>query len=81
MITHNEITTVGKFNKTHGINGEISATINAPINAVRKCSCIVCNIDGILVPFFIKDIRNKSSETVLFNIEQQHDHSHGAHRS
>jgi len=69
MITLNEITSVGKFNKTHGINGEISASINAPINAVRKCSCIVCNIDGILVPFFINGIRSKSSETFLFDID------------
>ena len=69
MITSDEIIAIGKFNKPHGINGEISATINAPLAVLDNCSCIVSDIDGIFVPFFIKDYRSKSQETVLITID------------
>ena len=69
MITSDEIIAIGKFNKTHGINGEISATINAPEVVLDNCSCIVCDIDGIFVPFFVKEFRNKSQEVFLLTID------------
>lgn len=69
MITIDEIISIGKFNKAHGINGELSATITAPQVVLDNCSCIVCDIDGIFVPFFIKDYRTKSQETFLLSID------------
>lgn len=69
MITIDEIISIGKFNKAHGINGELSATITAPQVVLDNCSCIVCDIDGIFVPFFIKDYRTKSHETFLLSID------------
>lgn len=70
MITRDEIIAIGKFNKTHGINGEISATINTPDVVLDECSCIVCDINGIFVPFFIKESRYKSQDTLLLTIEE-----------
>ena len=69
MITIDEIISICKFNKAHGINGELSATITAPQVVLDNCSCIVCDIDGIFVPFFIKDYRIKSQETFLLSID------------
>ena len=69
MIRSDEIIAIGKFNKPHGINGEISATINAPEAVLNDCSCIVCDIDGIFVPFFIKDFRIKSQDTLLITVD------------
>ncbi len=69
MITRDEIIAIGKFNKPHGINGEIAATINAPEAVLDNCSCIVCDIDGIFVPFFIKESRYKSQDTLLLTID------------
>lgn len=69
MITSDEIIAIGKFNKTHGINGEISASITAPVAVLENCSCIMCDIDSIFVPFFIKDYRSKSQETFLLSID------------
>lgn len=69
MITSDEIIAIGKFNKPHGINGEIAATINAPEALLDKCTCIVCDIDGIFVPFFVNDFRKKSQETFLLDID------------
>ena len=69
MITRNEIAVVGKFNKAHGIKGELSATSSMPAESLKLCSCIVCDIDGIFVPFFIKFIREKSQNTFLLTID------------
>jgi len=69
MITQQDITAIGKFNKPHGIHGEISASISAPIELLRQCSCVICDIDGILVPFFLNDIRNKSLQSVLLKVD------------
>ena len=69
MISREEITCIGHFNKTHGINGEISATINSPLNVMDDCKCLVCNIDGIFVPFFPSNVRQKTSESMLITID------------
>lgn len=69
MITRDEITPIGKFAKPHGINGELSATISAPLDLEHDCRCLVCDIDGIFVPFFVSGVRRKSSETILITID------------
>ena len=69
MITSDQITSIGKFAKPHGINGEISAIIQASADELHRFSCVICSIDGIYVPFFITGIRTKSHETVLLTID------------
>lgn len=68
MIRLFEIAEAGVFNKPHGINGEISATldIDVDLNTVR---CIVVSVDGIFVPFFLSSVRPKTAETVLLTID------------
>ena len=69
MITRNEITHIGRFNKTHGIAGEISATLQVPVSVLQESKCIVCDVDGIYVPFFIGNTRDKTASTVLLTID------------
>ena len=69
MISRDGISLIGKFNKPHGINGEISAIVNVPIDVLNADSCILCEIDGAYVPFFINDIRQKSHDSVLLSID------------
>lgn len=76
MITREELIAIGHYNKPHGVNGEISATVFVDIDVLRDLSCVVTEIDGIFVPFFINSLRPKTAETVLFcidgiNTEQQ----------
>lgn len=68
MILRTDITEAGVFNKPHGIKGEISATLDFDIDlsAVR---CIVMDVDGIFVPFFIASVRPKTAETYLITID------------
>ncbi len=67
MITDDEIILAGKFNKPHGINGEIAATLDIDAD-LADVKCVVTDIDGIYVPFFIENVRPKSADTVLLSI-------------
>ena len=69
MITREELIGIGHYNKAHGINGEISATIDVEPEVLRDLSCLVSEIDGIFVPFFVEALRSKTSDTVLLTID------------
>lgn len=68
MILRTEITEAGVFNKPHGIKGEISATLDFDID-LAQVRCIVMEVDGIFVPFFISSVRPKTAETFLVTID------------
>lgn len=68
MILRDELIAIGRYNKPHGVAGEISATIDVDIDTLKDLSCLVSNIDGIFVPFFVNSFRPKSQETVLLTI-------------
>lgn len=61
------LTEIGRFLKTHGINGEIGASLyddclDLDVAALR---CIVAEIDGLKVPFFLESVRTKGSGLLL----------------
>ena len=67
MILEKEIFKAGKINKTHGVNGELNCNINA--DTIDRAEYMVLDMDGIFVPFFISNIRVKSSNSVLLTLE------------
>lgn len=69
MITRDELIAIGRYNKPHGVAGEISATIDVDLDTLQGLSCLVTDIDGIFVPFFVNACRPKSQETVLLTID------------
>ena len=69
MITREELIAIGHYNKAHGVNGEVSATIDIDIDALQGLSCLVSDMDGIFVPFFVDACRPKTAETVLLTID------------
>lgn len=69
MITREELIKIGHYNRPHGVSGEISATVDVERKVLSDLSCLVSDIDGIFVPFFINAMRPKSSETVLLTID------------
>lgn len=68
MIRPTDITRIGTFLKPHGIKGEIAVQSDYEID-LSTLRCIIIEIDGIPVPFFINSIRNKSASTVLIGID------------
>ena len=57
MILRDELIAIGRYNKPHGVAGEISATIDVDIDTLKELSCLVSDIDGIFVPFFVNSCR------------------------
>ncbi len=68
MIRRDELIKIGRFNKPHGVRGEISMTFTD--DAFDRCDSpyIVCLVDGIFVPFFIEEYRFKSDSTALMKL-------------
>ena len=69
MITRDELIMIGRFNKPHGVAGELSATTDIDVEDLDGLSCLVSEMDGIFVPFFVNSCRPKTSETVLLTID------------
>ncbi len=69
MILRAELKEIGRLQKPHGINGEINATSILDAEGLASLRCIVLDIDGIYVPFFINASRPKSSQSTLLTID------------
>lgn len=69
MIDRKQIKRIGKFQKPHGVNGEMALSLSTDLNLIKDPSFLICSMDGILVPFFIQSIRNKSTNVILVKME------------
>lgn len=69
MIVSDEIIEIGQFNKTHGVNGELTATVLCSADEIRKFTALVCQMEGIYVPFFVNQVRNKTAQTLLITLD------------
>lgn len=69
MITRDQLIEIGHFNKAHGVNGEVNASLMIETEHLAQLSCLVCNMDGIFVPFFVDAMRPKGPMTVLLTID------------
>lgn len=70
MITNEQLIEIGYITKLHGLKGEMQATVSDPVfDEVKHCPYLVCEMDGIFVPFFVKDYRFRSSESILLSFD------------
>ena len=69
MIKKEEVYKIGIFNKPHGIHGELQFTFTDDIFDRADCDYLVCQLDGIFVPFFIEEYRFRSDSTALVKLE------------
>lgn len=71
MITRDMLCVAGRFNKPHGIKGEISVTLSPEAEDADLASvkCIFVEMEGIMVPFFISSLRPKTAGTSLVTME------------
>lgn len=73
MIEEKDIIEIGKFQKTHGLRGELNAIIEFD-EAGEDYVCgegnpLIVEIDGIYVPFYVESIRPKGSTSFLIKLE------------
>ena len=69
MITRDQLISIGRYNKPHGVNGELSATLDVDAGLLSHFRCLVSDIDGIFVPFFVEHIRTKNATSALLTID------------
>ena len=69
MIKKEDVFKIGQFAKPHGIKGEIALVTNSDVFDDSDDPYIICEMDGILVPFFIEEYRFKSDTTALIKLE------------
>lgn len=69
MIKKEDVFKIGQFAKPHGIKGEIALITNSDVFDESEDPYIICEIDGILVPFFIEEYRYKTDTVVLLKLE------------
>ena len=78
MITDEQLKAVGTFLKPHGIEGEITLQRDYDDIDFEDFSCLIVDMDGIYVPFFIDGVRPKGSDTDLVSIDGIGDETHAA---
>ncbi len=69
MITQSEVQRIGQIVRPHGVGGEMVVSVPASLDWTDDIDCLVCSLDGILVPFFLESIRGKSSTSILVKFE------------
>lgn len=69
MIKDSEVFKIGKLIKPHGIKGEIGFAFENDVFDRVDCPYLICRVNGILVPFFLKEYRFKGKETALVSFE------------
>ncbi|BAG83726.1 ribosome maturation factor RimM [Candidatus Azobacteroides pseudotrichonymphae] len=69
MINFNELIKVGNFNKSHGIKGEISFVFTNNFFFKGKNSFLICEMEGIFIPFRVESYRSISNSTVLVKLK------------
>lgn len=71
MIKKEDIVGIGRFAKPHGIKGEINLILSKEVAFDEWDEpYILCEIEGILVPFYIEEYRYKSDTTLLVKMEK-----------
>ena len=69
MIKREYLSKIGQFAKPHGIKGEIALITEHEISDIPCDFYIVCDMDGIWVPFFVDSCRQKSNTVTLIKFD------------
>ena len=69
MIQRDELIKIGKFNKPHGIKGELSFSFTDDSFDESECPFLICELDGIFVPFRLEESRFTSANAALIKLK------------
>lgn len=69
MIKKEDVFKIGQFTKPHGVKGELALVTRSDVFDESDDPYIVCDIEGILVPFFIEEYRYKTDSVILVKLE------------
>lgn len=69
MIRRDEIYRIGRIMKPHGLKGEVVFAFSDDIFDRTDCEYLICEIEGILVPFFMEEYRFRSDSAAIVKFE------------
>ncbi|MDR1160729.1 MAG: ribosome maturation factor RimM [Tannerellaceae bacterium] len=70
MIRKEDVIPIGYFAKPHGIKGEMNLVLSAGVSFDEwEEPYIVCEMEGILVPFYLEEYRYKSDTSLFIKLE------------
>lgn len=69
MIRKEDVYQIGKMGKAHGLKGEINFQFTDDVWDTTNSDYLICEVDGILVPFFIEEYRFRSDATAIVKLE------------
>lgn len=68
MIKPEDIIKIGKFQKTHALKGELNMISDIDSDYFLEGHPVIIEYEGILVPYYIENIRTKGSTSFLVKI-------------
>lgn len=64
------LTAIGRVQRTHGIKGELNIELYDPDKAIPSdFSCLIFDLDGTFVPFFVRGERSRGASSCLVELE------------
>ena len=69
MIRKEDCYKIGKITKAHGLKGEVNFMFTDDIWDRTESPYIICEVNGILVPFYMEEYRFRSDSTALVKFE------------
>ncbi|MDR2682455.1 MAG: ribosome maturation factor RimM [Dysgonamonadaceae bacterium] len=69
MIEREDVLKIGRFNKPHGIQGELSFSFTDDAFDEAENPFLICELDGILVPFRLEECRFTSGSAALVKLK------------
>ena len=69
MIREEEISAIGRLQKTHALKGEMNVLLDVDPEYLEEGNPAVLDIDGIYVPFYAESVRSKGSFSYLVKFE------------
>lgn len=69
MIRQEDVYQIGRMGKAHGLKGEINFQFTDDVWDRAGCDHLICEVDGILVPFFMEEYRFRSDSTAIVKLE------------
>lgn len=69
MIRHEDVYKIGVLGKPHGVRGEIAFSFTDDVWDRVESDYLLCDIDGILVPFFLEEYRFRGDFEALVKFQ------------
>lgn len=70
MLHKNELFPIGQITKSHGLKGELAFSTNFSILEDTEVPFVILEPEGLLVPFYIENVRMKSDSSGLLKLER-----------